>query len=181
MLYLYNPLNIFRRMKLFRFYKNKNKNTTPATLCRILDLAENDALSHKNEDDQIKITVLPPTNATGNITDEDSGDEDSLGTINNLPGSMLLASAELDHERSTTTEDDNEPTKKKPKKKAKKPKQNWGKLDLANNQSLWIPANAHMEELKAKRLSPLGYFKLFFYDELIDLIVVETYRKIKSL
>ena len=74
---------------------------------------------HKNEDDQIKITVLPPTNATGNMTDKDSGDGDGFGTINNLTGSMLLASAKLDHERSTTSEDDDEPAEKKPKKKPK--------------------------------------------------------------
>ena len=115
-------MNIFKKMKPFRFYGNKNKNTTPTTLCRILDLAENNARSHKNKDDQIKITVFSPTNDTGNITDEDSGDKDGSETINNLPGSMLLASAELDHERSTTTEDDNKSAKKKPKKKAEKPK-----------------------------------------------------------
>ena len=78
-------------MKPFRFYGNKIKNTTPTTLSRILDLAENVSLSHKNENDRIKITVLPPTNATGNITDEDSGNEDGLGTINNLSESMLPA------------------------------------------------------------------------------------------
>ena len=111
-------------MKPFRFYGNKNKNTTPTTLCRIFDSAENDALSQKNETDQIKMTVLPPTNATGNITDEDSGNEDGLGTINNLSESMLLASAELDHERSTTTEDDDEPAKEKPKKNTEKSKRN---------------------------------------------------------
>ena len=44
-LYLYNALNISRKMNPFRFYRNKNKNTTPATLCWILDLAYNDALS----------------------------------------------------------------------------------------------------------------------------------------
>ena len=78
----------------------------------------------QNENNQIKITVFPLTNATGNITDEDSGDEDRLGTINNLPESMLLASTELDHKKSTTTEDDDEPAKKKPKKKAEKSKRN---------------------------------------------------------
>ena len=133
-LYSHSALNIFRKMKPFRFYGNKNKNTTPATLCRILDLAENNAVSDKNEDNQIRITVLPPTNATGNITGEDSGDEDGSKTINHLSRSVLLASAELNHERSTTTEDDDEPVKKKPKKKVKKPKQNWVDTDLASDQ-----------------------------------------------
>ena len=81
-LYLHNALNIFIKMKPFRSYGNKNKNTTSATLSRILDLGKNDALSHKNKDNQIKITVLSCTNATGNITDEDSGDENGLETIN---------------------------------------------------------------------------------------------------
>ena len=126
-LYSYNALNIFRKMKLFLFYGNKNKNTTPANLSRILVLSENDPLSHKNEDDQIKITILLPTNATGGITDEDSGDEDGSGTINNLPESMLLVSAEIHCERNTATEDDDEPAKKKLKKKAHKPK--WNKVN----------------------------------------------------
>ena len=130
-LYLYNALNIFRKMKSFRCYGNKNKNTTPAGSSRILDLAENDPLSHKNKDDQIKITTLSPTNATGDITDENSGDEDASGAINNLPGSMLLASAKVDRERSTATEDDDEPAKKQPKKKAHKPKRNWVNTDLS--------------------------------------------------
>ena len=177
-LYSYDALNMFRKMKPFCCYGNKNKNTTPATLCSILDLAENDALSHKNEGDQIKITVLPPTNATGNITYKESGDENGSGTINNLTGSMLVASAKLDHKRSTTTEDNNEPAKKKPKQKAKKPKRNWVNTDLASDQAPWIPANAYMDEIKAKRLSPLGYFKFFFDNELKDLIVVEINRYI---
>ena len=166
MLYFYNVLNIFRKMKSFRFYGDKNKNTTPASLSRILDLAENDPLSHKNEDDQIKITIVPPTNATGDITDKDGTE-----IINNLPGSMLLASAEVDRERNRVTEDDAEPAKKKPKKK---PIHQSGTGSTPTWPVTRLPANAHMDEIKAKKLSPLGYFKLFFDDELTDLIVVET-------
>ena len=84
----YNALNIFGKMKPFCFYGNKNKDTTPKSLSRIIDLAENDPLSNKNEDEHIKIAILPPTNATGDIADEDSADEDRSGTINNLPGSV---------------------------------------------------------------------------------------------
>ena len=89
-LYSYNASNICRKIKPFRFYGNKNKDTTLSSLSRILDLAENNPPSHKNEDDQIKIAILPPINASGNITDEDSGDEDGSGTINNLPGSVAF-------------------------------------------------------------------------------------------
>ena len=165
-LYSYDALNMFRKMKPFCCYGNKNKNTTPATLCSILNLAENDALSHKNEGDQIKITVLPPTNATGNITYKESGDENGSGTINNLTGSMLVASAKLDHKRSTTTEDNNEPAKKKPKQKAKKPKRNWVNTNLASDQAPWIPANAQNKQIyfpeKSKAYGYQEQHKLLF-------------------
>ena len=47
-----------------------------------------------------------------------TGNEDGLKTINNLLVSMLLTSAELDHEKKkTTTEDDDKPVKIKPKNK----------------------------------------------------------------
>lgn len=45
--------------------------------------------------DNIKeVTIFPPVNACGNITDEDSGDEDVV-RIENLPGSQLRAPAEI--------------------------------------------------------------------------------------
>ena len=93
-------------------------------------MAENDALSHKNEDDQIKITVLPPTNANNNITDEGSDDKNGSGAINNLSGSKLLASAELDHERRTMTEVDDKTAKKKTEKESRKTKAKLGKHQL---------------------------------------------------
>ena len=65
-------------------------------MSRLLDLAEENDWPHRNEDGQFSVTILPPTNAMGYITDEDSGDEDGAGTVNNLPGSMLLAPAILD-------------------------------------------------------------------------------------
>ena len=46
---------------------------------------------------RFSVTVLPPTNATGYITDEDAEDEDGAGAINNLPGSMPLAQALIDN------------------------------------------------------------------------------------
>ncbi|XP_030762551.1 piggyBac transposable element-derived protein 3-like [Sitophilus oryzae] len=39
------------------------------------------------------IVVLPPTNANGYVTDEDSGDEENV-TMDNLPGSLLNSEAE---------------------------------------------------------------------------------------
>lgn len=49
------------------------------------------------EDDEIEadsITLLPPVNACGNVTDEDSGDEDLID-INNLPASQMQSQVEV--------------------------------------------------------------------------------------
>ncbi|KAJ4448702.1 hypothetical protein ANN_00092 [Periplaneta americana] len=40
------------------------------------------------------ITILSPKNACGNVTDEDSGDENNP-TIDNMPGSQLRAETEV--------------------------------------------------------------------------------------
>ena len=78
------------------FYDNC-KSKTLTTLSRILDLAEENALPFRNEDeDQFSITILPPLNASGYVKDKDFGDEDGTKTINNLPGSLLLAPAIVD-------------------------------------------------------------------------------------
>ncbi|KAK9875618.1 hypothetical protein WA026_009416 [Henosepilachna vigintioctopunctata] len=54
------------------------------------------ALAMLEEDDvnTESITFLPPNNACGNITDEDSGDKDQLD-MNNLPPSMIQNQVEL--------------------------------------------------------------------------------------
>ena len=82
-------------MKSSCFYGNCRYKTL-YTLSRILDLAEENVLPYRSEDDRFSVTVLPPTNATGYIIDKNSEDEDGAGTINNLPGSMLLAPALID-------------------------------------------------------------------------------------
>ena len=81
-------------------------------MSRLLDLAEENARPYQNEDEQFSVTILPPTNATGYITDEDSGYEDGAGTVNNLPGSMLLAPAILDESSNPNDETVEEPPKK---------------------------------------------------------------------
>ncbi|KAK9877992.1 hypothetical protein WA026_020206, partial [Henosepilachna vigintioctopunctata] len=55
-----------------------------------------EALAMLEEDDvnTESITLLPPNNACGNITDEDSGNEDQLD-INNLPPSMIQSQVEV--------------------------------------------------------------------------------------
>ncbi|XP_036327532.1 uncharacterized protein LOC118740145 [Rhagoletis pomonella] len=51
------------------------------------------------------ITIFPPDNANAEITDEDSGDEEIV-TLNNLPGSQLRASAEIEYMSSDSDDDD---------------------------------------------------------------------------
>ena len=106
---------------------------TPTTLSRLLDLAEENAWPYRNEDGQFSVTILPPTNATGYITDEDSGDEDGAGTINNLPGSMLLASAILDESSNPNDETFEESPKKKRRKQTDTPSRSWAKIDLKSD------------------------------------------------
>ena len=96
-------------MKSTRFY---GKSKTPATLSRLLDLAQENVWPYRNEDGQFSVTILPPTNAAGYITDQDSGNEDGAGTVNNLPGSMLLAPAILDVSSNPNDETVKEPPKR---------------------------------------------------------------------
>ncbi|KAK9753556.1 hypothetical protein QE152_g1905 [Popillia japonica] len=58
---------------------------------------------------EININIMPPITANEDLTDEDSGDEDIM-SINNLPGSQLLAEAEINNFTSDD-EDDNIPLK----------------------------------------------------------------------
>ena len=101
-------------------------------MSRKLNLTEENALPYRSEDDQFSVTALPPTNATGNMTDEDSRDERGTGTINNLPGSMLLAPALIDDSSCKNVENIEEPEglPNKQKKQTDKPKRDLVKTDL---------------------------------------------------
>ena len=126
-----------------RFY---GKRKTPTTLSRLLDLEEENARPYRNEDGQFSVTILPPTNATGYITDEDSGNEDGAGTVNNLPGSMLLAPAILDESSNPNDETVEAPPKKKQRKQTDTPSRSWAKTDLKNDLPEWVPDDTIIEE-----------------------------------
>ena len=117
-------------------------------MSRLLDLAEENAWPY--EDGQLSVTILQPTNATGYITDEDSGDEDGAGTVNNLPGSMLLASAILDESSNPNDETVEESPKKKRRKQTDTPTRSWAKTDLKSDLLEWVPDDTIIEELQAK-------------------------------
>ena len=146
-------------MKSTRFY---GKSKTPATLSRLLDLAEENAWPYRNEDGQFFVNMLPPTNSTDYITDEDSGDEDGAVTVNNLPGSMLLAQAILDKSSNPNSETFEEPPKKKRRKQTDIPSRSWAKTALKSDLPEWVPDDIIIEKLRAKKLTQKGYFELFF-------------------
>ncbi|XP_050296361.1 piggyBac transposable element-derived protein 3-like [Anthonomus grandis grandis] len=62
----------------------------PLTLNELLEEVENIDNEIPSPD---AIVILPPTNANGYVTDEDSGDDDQV-TMNNLPGSFHNSEAE---------------------------------------------------------------------------------------
>ena len=149
-------------------------------MSRLLDSAEENAWPHRNENGQFSVTILPPTNATGYIKDEDSGDEDGARTVNNLPGSMLLGPAILDESSNPNDETVEEPPKKKRRKQTDTPSRSWAKTDLKSDLPEWVPDDTIIEELRAKKLTPKGYFELFFDDEIFNLIVEETNRYVSE-
>ncbi|KAL3267110.1 hypothetical protein HHI36_011250 [Cryptolaemus montrouzieri] len=58
----------------------------------LLEEGNND--NDSNQTSHIDVIMMPPSNANGEVTDEDSGDEDQVRP-SNLPGSQLSASAEV--------------------------------------------------------------------------------------
>ena len=69
-----------------------------------------DALNILEEKEQnTVIYITPPTNSNGDITDEDSGDENSGGLIDNLSKNQLEAEAELDEQSETEEDEENTP------------------------------------------------------------------------
>lgn len=130
-----------------------------------------------------EITIFPPDNATGELTDEDSGDEDIM-TINNLPGSQLKAPTEIVFENDIgddfSSEDDvplsqirqtlmTNNAKRSAKKKIRQIYQ-WVKDDLR-------PIGDHFdEEVYESQESPQQLFLNFFDEDLIQMIVTESNR-----
>ena len=89
----------------------------------------------------------------------------------------FLAQAILDESSNPNDETVEEPPKKnKEKKQTDTPSRSWAKTDLKSDVPEWVPDDTIIEELRAKKLTPKGYFELFFDDEIINLIVGETNR-----
>nr|XP_014710804.2 piggyBac transposable element-derived protein 2 isoform X1 [Equus asinus] len=123
-----------------------------------------------------EIFIVPPDNAAGDFTDEDSGDEDGQRGAH-LPGTVLHASV-VPEDSSTEEEEDDlqlQPAMKR-WKAGVAPQRVWTKRDIRPDFSNWTASDPHMEDLKSQELSPVGLFELFFDEGTITFIVNETNR-----
>nr|CAI5868144.1 unnamed protein product [Callosobruchus analis] len=126
------------------------------------------------------IVIVPPENANNENTDEDSGDEDDV-ILDNLPGSQLLAEAEVLHDSTAAdtevsadgfdSEDDlplsTFGTRVVESKVAKKSRNyKWNNRDIESDILAFVPPYG------PKRLyTPLEAFFLFFDNEVIGILV----------
>lgn len=119
--------------------------------------------------DRVDLVMMPPDNATGNVTDEDSGPEEEPH-LDNLPGSLLRAPAELHMQISDQDSDVAEEIETKSKGKKRKKKFEWKEnCDLKLKDVPWPTKEGPCNEL-----SPVTLFLLFFDDEVIDHLVVHS-------
>lgn len=119
---------------------------------------------------EVAITMLPPSNACDDLTDEDSGDEDYL-SINNLPATQLRAPAEISNSHDDSDEDDNVPLSIVRLGCKKTKNYEWKNEDIEVSQIQW-PVFSTVQNRQDR--SPVEYFCDFFDDEIIDLFVKYT-------
>lgn len=133
--------------------------------------------------------MLPPDNACGNITDEDSGDEDQF-SIDNFPASQLRAPAEIfqSHEQSAGERDQSDSDEEMNLSLAefiKRARTTQTHIEkIKKNTVVWTPDDFdsktdeewECEDLSTKDLTPSQILKKIFDDELVNLLVIETNR-----
>lgn len=143
-------------------------------------LSLNEIVEMLEAEDNIEATAIiiePPENATSQISDEDSGDEED-GTINNLPGSLLRAPAHLvydgdfnsildDEVASTSTAQELPRTKKI---KLTKVARQWKNTDLDPRS----PKGRIKQPQQITAKTPIEIFKLFWDDKVVEMIVTYT-------
>ncbi|XP_044763683.1 piggyBac transposable element-derived protein 3-like [Coccinella septempunctata] len=119
---------------------------------------------------ECQINILPPLNCNNDLTDEDSGEE-NLVSIDNLPGSQLLAEAKLKAINSDSDdEEDNIPLKflQISSKKYQKNRE-WQNVDLTTETVEWAEMTSAVNNS-----TPLELFEYFFDKELVDMFVGYT-------
>ncbi|XP_032703938.1 piggyBac transposable element-derived protein 2 isoform X1 [Lontra canadensis] len=138
-------------------------------LLEVLNALEEDESGHSREE----IFIVPPDNASGDFTDEDSGEEDGRRG-SHLPGSILHAFV-VPEDSGTEEEEDLSPAMKRQKVMVE-PQRIWTKRDIRPDFSSWMASDPHIEDLRSQELSPVGLFELFFDEGTINFIVNETNR-----
>ncbi|KAL3278388.1 hypothetical protein HHI36_013716 [Cryptolaemus montrouzieri] len=68
-------------------------------------LEEENSDDDSNQTSQVEVIIILPSNANGEVTDEDSGDEDQVRPNSNLPGPQLSAPPEI-HSDNRNRDDD---------------------------------------------------------------------------
>lgn len=164
------------------------KNTEEDCFC-FRGFTLHDALSML-EDDEIEadsITLLPPVNACGNVTDEDSGDEDLID-INNLPASQMQSQVEVNTritDEDWSSEDELPLSELQRRSKNKSNIKSCGsrlesrtvyryvKEDLPSDDYVF-PVDS-LDDFQLNR-TPADLFFLFFDNDILSKIVEETNR-----
>nr|CAH7751978.1 unnamed protein product [Callosobruchus chinensis] len=130
--------------------------------------------------DQIpdEIIIFPPDD--GEVTDEDSGEEDNV-VINNLPGAQLRTLAEvvlpnIEDVSDVDSEDDLPLSRLVKRQQVSRPKKKqtelaWIKTDITPKMPSWIPPYGPKQQI-----SPVESFFQFFDDDVIDMLV--TYNNL---
>lgn len=130
-----------------------------------------EALEIAYDDDIDAIFIEPPDSNI--LTDEDSGDEDGGGTIDNLSGPQLRAQAEVKLvSNARVTESQPLPSSSTKKENVKKT-YDWIPGDLDGKFSRKFPAPDYSQY---KELSPVELFEKFFDDDMISFLIQETSR-----
>ena len=131
-----------------------------------------DALETVENDEQIisaDIIMLPP-NENGNISEEDSDDENNAGDANHLSSRQLTAPAEMLINYGDYVTHLNTPSEET----VLKPPQlsfNWKEYNRGGYNS---KVDGGKKEAKISEFSPASIFELFFDNEVIDMIVTYT-------
>ncbi|XP_046393650.1 piggyBac transposable element-derived protein 3-like [Ischnura elegans] len=137
------------------------------TLQEVLSALEDD------QDDVLGIYIEPPESNV--LSDEDSAEEDGGGFIDNLSGRQLRAGAEIlvSTQRGECESDGLETSDKRVNSKRKKVKRvlpTWKDEDLCVKKSLFPDANY----CDIGEKSPSEIFELFFDDELINFLILQS-------
>jgi len=152
-------------MLFFRDYWKR-----PLTLNELLEEAEN--LDVNDEQIPSEIIIFPPDN--NHLTDEDSGDEDTVD-ISNLPGGQLRADAEVNFENTESDIEDDLPlshfVKRKKMSKPAKEKNEfiWTKNDITSDLPAWDAVCGPKQQD-----SPVDTLFSFFDDQVMNLLVTYT-------